>query len=706
MRTARAIAVAAALAAATVGPATAAPDAHADLGLPRLLTFSPREQSDGVTAAALSADGRYVVFAGSLGGVKGILRRDLRTGAVEPVAAGDAYTMTPLVQTAADPSVSADGRYVSFTTSAALDPADDVNAAPDVYVRDMAVPAPAGGAPCDPAGGACAYTLASAVDGGAAGLAYATPGKGSAAAPRQAISADGRRVAFVTTAESDLAGPGTPAGQVAVRDLDARRTTLVSARRDPATGAMTGRPVDGPAVTPGTAAAISADGTTVAWSGRRIGDQAPTAAGDPAATTDPYNEPLWRRIADGPSAPTRRVAGAGDPEAPGCPPGGSIALAACQGPYPNLGDNANPELGAQGGWVPTPSALLALPSLSADGRTVAFLGSPPIPPQNATTADVDLFVADMGAELPRRAAVRRLTQDLGGETLSDLALSADGRRIAFATVRTTFALTPPFYLGPTPPVVADLPELYLVDLDGQSLRRVSRTVDGGPSTDGHPGGTNPFAPSYPSFDATGHMVAWVTPAANLVAVDANQAADAFLVEDRVPPAGVPGRVDIAPPPAPRTIPRTWRLALRAVARRDGTVRLDATVPGAGVLRATATATVPVTRHVKVRRRGGGRRTVTRRVLARRQVAKASLVARGPGLWRLTVRVAKAYRSLVRGRAGLDASAKVTFAAPARATLRDALDVRFRAASGTSKKTTKKPAAAEQRKTTKNGKGRR
>ena len=679
-----------------------APAARAELGAPRLLTLSDREQSDGVTAAALSADGRYLVFAGSLGGETGILRRDLRDGAVEPVAAGDAYAATRAIQGSADPSVSADGRYVSFTTDAALDPADDTNAVADVYVRDMDVAAPPGGAPCDPAAGtSCAYTLVSAVDGSAAGLSYATPGQGAAAAPRQAISADGRAVAFVTNADSDLAGPGTRAGQVAVRDLDRRSTTLVSARRDPASGAMTGQPVPGRAVTAGTAAAISADGTTVAWSGQRIGDQAATVAGDPAATTDPYNEPLWRRIADGPSVPTRRVAGAGDPEAPGCPAGGSMADAACQGPYPNIGDNANAEQGAQGGWVPTPGALLALPSLSADGRTVAFLGSPPIPPQNTITANVDLFVADMDAGLARRAAVRRLTQDFGGATLSDLALSADGRRIAFATVRTTFALAPPFYLGVTPPVLADLPELYLVDLDGQSLRRVSRTVDGGASTDGHPGGTNPFTPSYPSFDATGRMVAWVSAADNLVAVDANGAADAFLVEDRVPPAGVPGRVDIsAPPPAP-VVPRAWTLALRAVGLRDGTVRFDATVPGVGVLRATITATVPVVRHVAVRKRGGGHRTVTRRVLARRQVAARSLVVRGPGLSRLTVRVTKAYSSLVKAEAGLDARAKVTFAAPARATLHDALDVRFRAVAAA-----KKPKATKKPKTTKKGKAKR
>ncbi len=42
-----------------------------------------------------------------------------------------------------------------------------------------------------------------------------------------------------------------------------------------------------------------------------------------------------------------------------------------------------------------------------------------------------------------------------------------------------------------------------------------------------------------------------------------------------------------------------------------------------------------------------------------------------------MRVTKAYRSLAKAKAGLDATAAVSFAAPSRVTLRDALAVRFR-----------------------------
>ncbi len=581
---------------AAIGLAAAAPGAaQAEWTAPELLTISPLEQADGISSSALSADGRYLVFAGSLDGVKGILRRDLQTGLTEVVAAAGAYDRGPLLD-AGNPSISADGRFVSFTTVAALDPADDVNTLPDVYVRDMDAAVPSDGAPCAADGGPCAYTLVSAIDGGTVGLTYQpfSPGPnippGAAAAPRQAISADGRRVAFVVRSPSDLAGPDTPAFQVAVRDLDTRRTTLVSAVRDATTGAMTDRPVPGGAVVASSWAALSADGTTVAWSGQNVSLQAATVGGDPAARTiDPYNEPLWRRVADGPVAPIRRVAGAGDPEAPGCPPGGTIENPACAGPYPDLGANAESSAGLQGGWLIRPVDVLAMPSLSADGRTVAFLGGPPFAPDSTSDESADVFVADMRGGLARRDAVRRLTSSPASserphgdatELVSDLALSPDGRRVAFATSRLVFAGSPLFLADP-PPAQSGLQELWLADLDGKTLSRLSRTVGGGPaslssSATGLAGGV-----ASPSFGAAGRMVAFDSPAANFVTGDTNDATDAFLVQEHTVSPGTAGRVDITPPPVVPPIARTWRFSLRAVAQKDGTVRLDADVPGPG-----------------------------------------------------------------------------------------------------------------------------
>ncbi len=208
------------------------------------------QQAESAGDAVISGDGRYVAFEGSFAGRTGIFRRDLSSGEVAIVALGDAQ----------QPSISEDGRYVSFTTTARLDEQNDTNSAPDVYVRDMdktdSQPCPVGWEESSTAVEACAFTLASAVDGGSQGLAYAYGSNqafeethyGSVASGRSALSSDGRTVVFLTTATSNLANPGrsapphsleapeTPPMQVAVRKLDGRITELVSVVRDPASG--------------------------------------------------------------------------------------------------------------------------------------------------------------------------------------------------------------------------------------------------------------------------------------------------------------------------------------------------------------------------------------------------------------------------------------------------------------------------------------
>ena len=89
----------------------------------------------------------------------GIFRRDLTTGALELVAAGDLRSESDpdsvLVRGAQNPTLSGDGRYVAFSTGAQLVPAD-TNGNVDVYLRDMTRAMTAPGA----------YELVSARDGG------------------------------------------------------------------------------------------------------------------------------------------------------------------------------------------------------------------------------------------------------------------------------------------------------------------------------------------------------------------------------------------------------------------------------------------------------------------------------------------------------------------------------------------------------------
>jgi Tol biopolymer transport system component len=663
----------------------------------QLASVTPTEQVNSAEDAAISANGRFLAFDGTVAGLRGVWRRDLLTGSVEPVAAEDGSTPAISAPDARQPSISADGRYVSFTTTAQLDPANDVNAAPDVYVRDMTIEATQQGA----------FTLASAADQTSQGLSYdfggqESFGRGSVASGRSAITADGRHVVFVTTAISNLADPAvtdTPPLEVAVRDLDTERTRLVSAEYDSSTGQMTGAPV--PSVTQGGAiygavfhtetpvpafpqpfngASISADGSTVAWMGQNIGEQVRVQQSDPA--NDPqYIEPLWRRIADGPQAMTRRVTGGSDPNNPACPPGETQlstppSLAdPCQGPFEPL-----QESGQLGIFTLSSATAQQLPQLSADGRTVAFLANAREIAggeqfgQAAIVSD-DLYVVDMHDGLTRQQALRRLTEiassnvsDVGRVApIVDFSVSPDGSEVAFSTLRTTFPLGSPAYVT-APAANAVAQELFDVDLADDTLTRVTQGYAGGASEPAK------ATVSSPSFSTDGNTLAFCSTANNLAYGDGNGASDAFIVR-RKRFASAIVQQSVSPPPGnPSTTPE-WRLAVSARSQRDGSVLLEAAVPGAGTLRAAASSAVRI--HTR-KTRGSGTRTRSGVSVVTRQVAAAAKTVPpgGSDLSSLRLLTAPRYRVLARRRGGLSSTIAVTFTAPGRKALHARITVAF------------------------------
>jgi Tol biopolymer transport system component len=634
------------------------PGAAASFGPIELVSTSAAEQAGEALTPALAADGRYLAFRGTVGGLRGVFRKDLETGAVEPVAAGSVNEKNAPGTDAAAPSISADGRYVSFTTKTPLDEADDAQpSSSDVYVADMGASPPT-------------YELASALDGSSHGLTYSGAG-GSVASGRVALSADGREVVFVTTATSDLtSGPGgstegepTPAGQVVLRDLETMQTTLVSAERDPESG-MTLLPVTGGAVVEVFSlpllrgAALSADGTTVAWLGTNLQDQTALLPGESAAIAAedgaspfPYVEPLWRRVADGTGAPTRRIVG-GDPSAP-------------------FGDltSRNTELNGAEGWLGV-AGVDGVPQLSADGRTVALIGNP----SNAS----NVFVADMSPGLSRAEAVRRLTAEIPirptepEKTINqepyvsfnghvyDIAISPDGKRIAFATARRQFPLAPPNLIG-SPPATLGLVELYLIDLEGETLQRVTHGTGGEGEASLAPTGTGQggAGAGSPSFGAGGRLIAFSSTASNLVGGDGNEASDAFTVEDLTTPAP-PGGSSISPAPLGRAARPRWRLVLSAFSLPDGDVRLVATVPAAGAVRARV-GTVHGSASASSRR-----------------LATTGAKARVGGPVPLTLSLPRRLRRLAHSREGLYATARVSFRGVGGKPLHGELEVRFHA----------------------------
>ena len=486
---------------------------------------------DGSSAPDITPDGRYVVFktlARNLfpdevsdpdGGYYegGIFRRDLSTGALELVALGNVREESGgalLVRGAENPSISAEGRRVAFSTADALSPLDD-NDQIDVYVRDMTLARTVPGA----------FELISARDGSDRPARYErrTPDRpfrnpGAEVGPAAAISDDGRRIAFVTPeVASDLpasAQVDVPAGQIFVRDRQIRRTELVTA----VAGSEPPQPAGGAEL-----AVISGDGSTVAWPGRNAGLQTRFLSGENPDSARYYY--LWRRIADGPAALTRRITGAADADDPACDGTyvpGATQQGACYGP---LSDNEQALAPIAG----TP------PALSADGLRVAFLtGAPPRPGSAGVAPDV--YVASMAAGVSRKAGTTELTREGAGRDPVDsapitaIALSPDGRRLALVTERTRFLL-PALRLETAARSVPGTSELYLADLATGTLERAVRGHDGADASDG-------IGPAI-ALSAGGNRVAFTSAAENLFFGDSNQRTDVFMVD----------RLDAAPPPS-------------------------------------------------------------------------------------------------------------------------------------------------------------
>ena len=496
------------------------------------------QQAEYAHDSAISADGRYVAFDGSVGGVTGVWRRDLDTDAIEEVAGG----------AAAMPSISENGQYVSFTTNEGTSLPEITHAQPDfapkpeavdVYRRDMDVePAATAAEEAARPPGERAFLAASVPAGSEEPLRYAQAGEsgGSYAVGRSAMSANGGEVAFVTAAVSNLVAypaleaeerargetpaPHTPAGQVAVHDFDTGATELVSrCRFECGQGAAAGaaepvvageaesKPVG--AVTLGAAkfpkherdgawpgASISADGTTVAWMGQNLARQAPTLA-DEALEAD-YAEPLWRRL---PAAAneTRRVTGGSDLEAPACAASGETALAPgsenasdpCQGPF--VRETAGGGEGGGDGLIK--QTFDDTPRLSANGEEVAFGANARLIAEgsdfNRTHEGnpTDLFVVNMQPGLTRKEALTQLTEagsnNAQSEPVTDFEISPDGRQVAFSTVRTLFTLGWPTLVSAPLPETG-IGELYDADLADGTLTRVTHGYEGEGEQSGQP----------------------------------------------------------------------------------------------------------------------------------------------------------------------------------------------------------------------------
>ena len=209
---------------------------------------------------AMSADGRYISFAsdatnlvaGDTNALRDIFVHDTSSGTTTLVSVASDGTQSN--GSSRDSVISADGRYISFESSATTLVADDTNGTFDIFLHD------------NTDGSTIRVSLAS--DGSESNERSYDP----------AISADGRYIVFESVADNLVADDSNASADVLLRDTSTGTTRLVSLARDGSQG--NGNSLN---------ATISADGRYVAFHSEADN----LVAGDSNTVTDVFRV-LWR----------------------------------------------------------------------------------------------------------------------------------------------------------------------------------------------------------------------------------------------------------------------------------------------------------------------------------------------------------------------------------------------------------------------------
>lgn len=207
------------------------------------------------SGAAISDNGEWIAFSSmasnvvdaDTNGTWDIFLYQLSTG--EKRLVSTAWDGSPGNGESTTPAISADGRYIAFTSWASNLVISDTNATGDVFLVDVA--------------GATIERVSVASDG--------TEGYGFSRGA--SLSADGRYVAFVSSAANLVAGDTNDASDIFVRDRLSRTTVRVSVASD-------GTEATGGSSSP----AVSADGRYIAFSS----EASNLVAGDSNAQSDVF----------------------------------------------------------------------------------------------------------------------------------------------------------------------------------------------------------------------------------------------------------------------------------------------------------------------------------------------------------------------------------------------------------------------------------
>ncbi len=377
------------------------------------------------------------------------------------------------------PSVSADGRLVTFSSSAADLVPDDTNGANDVFCRDRLLGT---------------TELISVSTTGEQGNGYST---------YAAITPDGRFVAFESGASNLVTHDANDAADIFVRDRTAGTTELISMTSD-------GEQADGRSWFP----ALSADGRFVAF----FSEADNLRGGQHRYYSDVY---VRDRLLG-----TTEIVSEGAPHQGGMQPSmsadGRFVAFSQHGYGSDLWElrvflydrlaktteciSVNSDGGLANGYASSPS-------VSANGRFVAFASYASNLVPEDTNAEEDVFVRDRMLGTTERVSVGS-----GGEQADGAcwvgAISADARFVAFGSN------APNLVPGDTNAGY----DAFLRDRVTDTTERVSLSSAGEQANGGYGGA---------AISSHGQFVAFTSEASNLVPGDTNDAADVFL-RDRGP----------------------------------------------------------------------------------------------------------------------------------------------------------------------------
>jgi hypothetical protein len=386
--------------------------------------------NDHSNISSVSSDGRYVAFTSyatnlvdsDTNGYQDIFVRDRTTGATTLVSVSS--TGVQGNEYSEHPSISGDGLYVAFHSPATTLVASDTNNQADIFVRDRTTGA---------------TTLVSVSSAGV---------QGNMSSLYPSISGDGRYVAFQSSATTLVTGDTNNHADIFVRDRTLNTTTLVSV-------SSAGIQGDGDSNNP----SISADGRYVAFE-----SVAPNLVdSDANANRDIFVRDLI-------AGATTRV---------------SVSSASVEGDSVSYG-----------------------PSISGDGRYVAFFSIADNLVANDTNTNKDIFVRDRTAGATTRVSVSSAGVQGAGDSFLP-SISGDGRYVAFESDATNLVA------GGT----SGFRDIFVRD------RTTGATTLVSVSSAGVQGAGDSFLPA---ISGDGHYVAFYSLAANLVVNDTNNMQDVFV----------------------------------------------------------------------------------------------------------------------------------------------------------------------------------